>query len=562
MARPGIRAVPELHIPLTGHQLIRHPPKSALTSRHPGRHPVFDPGTVEDEAFDLVLPGGAEGERLLSARNPGLLALRNKAESARAKTATGSGRKRKRDPEIVSPGFVSTLSKRRPPRESSRKAPNAIPGETNAETWSIAFREDPLAYFSKRKDGRGHRFIYLNNHGDRTNDQFFNPYELVKVPFAEVNPKYFIMSANGVTHVLADGNTEHIPLDRWANESSMFTTLRHLKMFAHFAFWKPFRIWKNVVMRQRFHDLQSAVVAHPFFTHPSFFSTQLVIRDIFVDTDNTMRCEDMIQRYLLSFLPQRKFDLGEYRQEIAENTERLNQLYAQYVAKIQNEVLELDGHIRDPQVLQVKDSDFPEFKRRNPNLAQLMVVEKKKADKRVELTKKVNRETIALGYFIRDIDYMMLEGLAQAVQDALQQALSNVSQQMSSVFQVEVSFSEDGEVVLTPSLADLLGAIRGSLQDSLATTNALPRLLSCLPLRPHIQESHPNFKKLFEEGPKLKEMLKEMTSSSRSRKELQTFLPSRIRKQLSPPKSSPSSSPSTRSVGPGMSSNTSRPGMD
>ena len=37
----------------------------------------------------------------------------------------------------------------------------SVAKEIELELNSIDFNEDPIAYFSKRKDGRGHRFIYL-----------------------------------------------------------------------------------------------------------------------------------------------------------------------------------------------------------------------------------------------------------------------------------------------------------------------------------------------------------------------------------------------------------------
>lgn len=511
MSRPN-PSVSELRIPLSGRQMIRHPPKSALTPRRGKKNAIFDPSTVETQAnnYDIVNPGGNAGELILTDTNPGLLAIRRKADASRPKTAIQCARekKQKREYDIISPrGFTSLLTKRPQTaiRDSTRRVMETITREVNTEKMSLAFQEDPIAYFSKRKDGRGHRFIYLNQVGDRANDPFFNPYELTKVPFAEVNPDYFTMSANGITHIMANGSTEHIPIDRWSTESSMFSSIRKLKLFAQFFFWKPFRIWKNFVMRQRFGQLTGSVLTHPFFTYPGFYETQLQIMEIHVEGD--MRVEDMMQKYLLSFIPQKKFEIKVYRAEIERNKETLNQLYSDYIAKIQGEVLGLDARIRDPKVLQVKDSDFSEMKRRNPNLAQLMLLEKKKAEKRVELTKKVNNQIIALGFFIRDIDYMLLETLAASVYNCWHLAADSIAQDMSAVFQVEVSYSEDGKVLLSPTLPELLEEIHNSLQDAITTTAGLPRLLNAVQLRAHIRESHPDYRRLFDDGPRLRQMI-------------------------------------------------------
>lgn len=503
-----------LKIPLTGRQIIKRPPKSVLTPRHPGaKNPIFSAQTVEEqtETYDIVNPGGTEGNSLLSARSPSLLAFRNKTIQSRPQTALIGNRdkKKKKEAEIISPRNYSTLLTKRPStalRESSRKVPETISREINTEKLSIAFDEDVIAYFSKRKDGRGHRFIYLNYKGDRS-DPFFNPYELVKVPFADVNSEYFTMSANGVTHVMNNGNTEHISLDRWSKESLIFSTIRKLKIFAQFFYWKPFRIWKKFVMRQRYSELSSSIFAHPFFTHSGFFQTQLQIRDIFIDPDNKTTVETMINQYLLSFAREKKYELKEYFENIANNVEHLNKYYSDYIKTITETILALDAKIRDPRILQVKDSDFPEIKRRNPNLAQLMVLEKKKAERRVELTKMVNGQIIALGYFIRDIDYMLLEIIAQSARESWHRAADIIFSDNSAVFQVQVSFSDKGEVIFSPTLQELNDAIHSSLRGSLMTAGKLPRLLTEIKLRPHIRESHPDYKRLIETGPKIEKMI-------------------------------------------------------
>ncbi|OHS99158.1 Dynein heavy chain family protein [Tritrichomonas foetus] len=504
-----------LNIPLTGRQMIKRPPKSALTPRRVGKkNPIFDATTVEDQSdiYNIINPGGNEGDILLTARNPSLLAFRNKTQASRPKTALTSARekrKAKKEAEIISPRNFSTLISKRPStamRESSRRVPETITREINTEKLSIAFDEDPIAYFSKRKDGRGHRFIYLNHVGDRS-DPFFNPYQLTKVPFAEVNSEYFTMSANGVTHVISSGNTEHISLDRWSKESMLFSTIRKLKMFAQFFYWKPFRIWKNFVMRQRYNELSASIIAHPFFTHPGFFQTQLNILDIYVEPESKMTVEVMLEKHLLAFAREKKYELKDYFAEIADNVDKLNKYYAEYIKSITEAILALDAKIRDPRILQVKDSDFPEIKRRNPNLAQLMILEKKKAAKRVELTKMVNGQIIALGYFIRDIDYMLLEAIADSTRDCWRKASNIIFSDNSAVFQVQVSFSDDGKVVFSPTLEYLTDSIHNSLRGSLRTAGNLPRLLTEIKLRPHIRESHPDFKKLIEIGPKIEQMI-------------------------------------------------------
>jgi hypothetical protein len=56
------------------------------------------------------------------------------------------------------------------------------------ERLSLAFDEDPVSYFSKRKDGRGHIFIDLIDADDRK-DVNFSPYNVIKVGVSLGQPR-------------------------------------------------------------------------------------------------------------------------------------------------------------------------------------------------------------------------------------------------------------------------------------------------------------------------------------------------------------------------------------
>ena len=221
---------------------------------------------------------------MLQVQNPALLAFRNKTNIQKVGFVT---------PNITSPKNTTThnrssisnsiaqssLLQRRPLtalKDPEIHSLDVVRKQIEQEKMTIDFKEDPVAYFSKRKDGRGHRFIYLVHKGD-PHDPYFSPYDLVKVPFAEIKGDYFTMSATGVTHVYFDGSTETISLDLWAQEKSIFNSIRKLKIFAQFFFWKPFRIWKNFVMQQRYSQLDSIILYHPFFKNKEFFSLALFI---------------------------------------------------------------------------------------------------------------------------------------------------------------------------------------------------------------------------------------------------------------------------------------------
>jgi hypothetical protein len=303
------------------------------------------------------------------------------------------------------------------------------------------------------------------------------------------------MSATGVTHVFADGTTETVSLDLWAQETSIYNSIRKLKFFALFYLWKQFRVWRNFVMQSRFTHLDNQVVYHPFFRDKAFFSRSLIIHDL------QTRLYTMLHNLLLAFTGQRKFTLFEFEATNHANIERLKMKFDKFLGKIQDRVQSLYSAISDPKLVQVHDADFPDTRRRNPNLAQLMVLEKRKAIKRAKKTNAVNREIVAIGGFIRMIDYMLLESLSNGCIQAWRMAEDSVCGRDSSVFQLEVAFEDTGKTGLRPSLEAVIESAAKILRESIKTLNSLPRLLTQTQLRPFLRDNGLDLNVLFERGP-------------------------------------------------------------
>jgi len=460
---------------------------------------LFNP-TVFDQTnhvFDVVSPAVESNDDILRNQSPGLLALRKQTaksipKHSRPTTAVSSLANTTNIPSLICKQPLSRL------RDPSHIDKGTYEKEKMIELDSINFHEDPVAYFSKRKDGRGHRFIYLVHSMDR-DDFEFSPYNLKKVSSLEIGNNYFTMSANGVTHMMPDGNTESIPLDRWSKESSIFKSIRKLRTFSLFFFWKPFRIWRNFVMRQRYDQLTDTIMTHSFFNNYAFYQTALVILQESSD--------DLLRKLLLSFHSQKKYSLDDFVRICRMNNEKLKEEYNLFIESIVNEIIQLDTDIRDPDRIIVEDSDFPEIKRRNPNLGQLMVLERKKDTEKKRRGEIVIKEIHAFGHFVRLIDYVLLESLSSCCFECWKEADLNVSTDMSSVFEIEISFSEDGKILFSPKLDELVSAISYSLDESLSTLNSLPRVLRISVIRNHIRESIPDLNEILSEGPSFKNFI-------------------------------------------------------
>lgn len=508
---------PSLHINIKGSDIIKKGTTSALSARR-NKKALFDPSTIEENAIQYNMDPVKEGEpqAILSARSPSLLAIKNKITN-RAKTTMTTTRGDHREVEIYTPRRAPSMLTKESPRPKTTLQDRTlaftrkISRDNETEKIALNFEDDPIAYFSKRKDGRGHRFIYLI-HADDKADPYFNPYKLIKVPYAEIKPEYFTMSAQGVTHLYPDGTTECVPIDKWATETSIYESAKKLKFFAQYFFWKPFKNWKNFVRRQRFLDTKNNIVSHKYFSYPGFFATKMSIINLYIDEKLKLTVPELVEKYIFSFNPQQRYELTAFTQATVKNIASFEIAYKEYIENVEHLMLILDSKIRDPKVVQVKDTDFPEIKLRNPNLKKLKLLEERKAKRRIELTNMVNSQIIQFGYFIRDVDNMLIETLATAAKESWEHTKQNVLQPLSSIFNIEVSFGEKGQVILTPSLDDLISEIKHSFLQAKTCLDGLPRIIDRPCFKPHLRESHPNFEAMMEEKPSLIKYMDRYTS--------------------------------------------------
>ena len=506
-----------LYIGRNSKPIVKRISKSSMSNKN-NKKSLFDSVNLEDETemYNFSSLASGDSRHMLSLMNPCLLAYRNTIQNSSRNLSRDSSSKiiRNTSGTITKPlvelehdhnplPFTSLISKR--PHTVCRRTLTVFErmeiAEKNEEA-TISFKDDPIAYFNKKKDGSGHRFIYLIHTRSR-DDPYFSPYDLVKTTTKGIGKEYFTISATGITHIMQDGSTCTISLDEWVHQSSSFAALKKLKFFRQYLLWKPFKVWKIQSIRQRYDDLAINVKKIPFFYSPSFATTLQKIIMTAVDPSKKFYITPVLKRYLLPFYPYKSYVLEVFNAINQENIYSLRQIYDEYIAELTKLLLSLDFVIRDPSTLFVKDSDVKKMQRKNTNPDLMVVLERKRAEIRVKRTEKVNEEIIKFGHFIRQIDYILLEDLAAGLIETWNVALFNFSQKQSSMFQLEVTFGLEGEVVLTPSLSDLLSVIVETLRNSISLLNNLPRIIIQESIIAHIKQSYPNFTDLLRKGPDL-----------------------------------------------------------
>lgn len=461
-----------------------------------GNRSLYSGAKIGERAddFDIQNENNSETDLIIRAQSPSLLAIRN--QNMKINKQKHKPTNRPMSNIIVSPSHSTETPSYLNPKPMAikkRLSPMEIAkNQIEQERYSLDFKEDPIAYFSKRKDGTGHLFITMNLAKDRS-DPTFSPYELVKVPNAEKNSEYFTMSAQGVTHILPNGEADHTTLEQWAQETNQYKMIHALRFFLYYRHWKFFRIWCNYIKRHRYKLIVSQVLAHPLFFQDNFFST--------VNRIMETSCGQFIKQYLLSFWPQRKYSIKLFQTEIEENKEHLIEEYQEYLFNVVEYVLVLDADIRDPTRVLVKETDFTRGKMLIPNLGQLMAIREKVDAEKARRDEKVHKEIVCFCDFIRMLDYLLLETLSTACLESWTIADQNVSQEMSSIFQIDLYFTNDGKIAFNPTLDDLLSSVKKSLLDSITTLLKLPRLINEPKIRPLLRELYSNIRPIIENGP-------------------------------------------------------------
>lgn len=475
-------------------------PKTAIENI--GEESLFQ-GRIFDETiknYDLKDLNPEHTDTIYVNNTPGLRAIRNSRQQQRSKSKAVTVRPVTGHKYFEKPiEYVSMLTpnQKRKPLPSLAVTTQKLQEEsTNEERLSLGFREDPISYFSKHKDGGGHHFIYLI-FTKPISDENFNPYELKKVPHAEITPEYFTMSASGVTHVNEAGNTDIVPLDVWSLERAAFSSIRKLRFFHFYKYWKNFQIWKKYIQFCRFTAVRSKIITKTLFSKSSFFTTLLEVVNI--------SCSDILNNYLLSFIPQKKFTITEFKNTLATNKEKLNKEYREYLQEVMGAILDLLADIIDPERVNIKIHDVDKSQKMFPDLGYLTEVARKIKIVKAERTLEVQQETFDFCDFIRICDYFILENLHQLCLKCWKQAENSVLQSLSSIFQVEVSYDSNGKVIFTPSLNELLSIVTQALDQSISILDGLPRIIGSSKFRPHLIKKYGNIENYFDKAPTFKQ---------------------------------------------------------
>lgn len=453
---------------------VKKPDRSATEI---GNHKsnLYDSSSIDTDSalYNTQTPGISQLDKSNMSTSPALLAIGSKARKIRSTIG----------PSVVKPSLnsirvpiskdLNSLLTKKPLsdlQDPKKRKIATFNHQNEVEKMGIMFKDNPFAYFIKHKDGMGHQFIYLKYSKSR-NDPHFSPYDLTKTAFCEAGEDYFTMSANAITHVDENGNTETLSLDDWTKEETDFSSIRRLRIFKTYLFWKPFKVWRTYVQRQRYKETARSVKLIPLMYNTSIAKSSMAFSML------TRQIDKIIDENILALIYQSKYTIKLYLEQCEVNQKNLKEQYNEFISVAISKISELYDFLNDPKNLAVHEGDFDEIKRKNPNIMTLIFLEQKKEEQRLKQVDKTKEELTFLPNFIRMIDYMFLESICKGCYKGWKLARDNIKSESSAIFTVEISFDDSGNVAFIPDCETLVKCVIDSMNENLKTLENLPRVL-------------------------------------------------------------------------------------
>ena len=109
------------------------------------------------------------------------------------------------------------------------------------------------------QDDQNQKFVYMRRANRDPDPTHYNPYDLVIIPYSEVNlDDYYTLSAKGVSHFL-HGIPDFTQLSQWMREKKIFGKIMELDLFNLFKLNKTYTAWKNYVHYKKMDKSQNTL---------------------------------------------------------------------------------------------------------------------------------------------------------------------------------------------------------------------------------------------------------------------------------------------------------------
>jgi hypothetical protein len=91
--------------------------------------------------------------------------------------------------------------------------------------------------------------------------------------------EFYTLSKNGLTRYAGEYECEHIPMDEWLRQRSIFRVVKEKKFFKHFPLYGKFVCWRKAILRKNREKVRMLLTQKLYVCDDNFRPTLLKHRD-------------------------------------------------------------------------------------------------------------------------------------------------------------------------------------------------------------------------------------------------------------------------------------------
>ncbi|KAA0178391.1 hypothetical protein FNF27_00240 [Cafeteria roenbergensis] len=360
--------------------------------------------------------------------------------------------------------------------ESSREALAALAG--------LSTGSDVVAFFARFGSSSPVKFVHCNRvHHPRD----FRPYALVAVPEEMVDPaEHFVVSSKGVVHTAVGQPSEVLSLSEWTRHASVFNVVRRLPFFKSFVPRKMFGAWRGFTDTEKFQKHRRRVERRLFLANPAFAGrfVEIVAAVQRLRDTHLLELEDGKNVVATAFYDTQARTREAASKDIDRHLVKIVRLVKQICKDVTERARATGTDESDESALLA--SAAQDTKTKSIREAKEEALARQRARRQAE------HEESRLGAFIRLVDAMCTEALAERTTELFSQLLASMTdpspaRARTGVFFTELTLSRDG-VVFEPPCAEYLATLDAVISETAETVHRAPRIVSARAFAPFLED--------------------------------------------------------------------------
>jgi dynein heavy chain len=324
--------------------------------------------------------------------------------------------------------------------------------------------EDAIAFFARNGTLAKTRLLYCNRAAPSEDDSF-QPYDLVLVPEDMRHAEYFTVSSTGIVHVQPGQLSECISLTDWMRQSLMYRVLTSMSFFRYYIHRKVFEQWRINARYEVYCSCRRRLASSCFLSKPLFVEPLVQVHGLIHEVEEVKVMQ----------IDQACYHLGHFAD--TQNQVRSNPATGaqkEFEQKHDAVVVLLDRLIAT--VNRSIDHDPTAVGDFSKNKSKSMVQEKLEAQQRARHQRIAREDASMLGDCIRLVDHMFQSALVKVVLSACQDFLQRV-ESAQKLFFISVGF-EERHVKLEPQIEDFEDTLKQVWEGTLGVVNQVPSFSS------------------------------------------------------------------------------------